>query len=181
MKKWICVGLLGLLGATSSQAAYDQHKRWWGLNVGVFIPNSGEIRDKFSDVFFRVGVSPFSDRISEKWKFAVDFNAVIANKNGNHMLVAPVTFGFARSFGSPEARAIPFVQFGVGPAFYDYDISRGSERFDTTRVGGNANVEAGVLLDRRFAVTGRADFYTKTDDFDFSGISVTVAYAVFRW
>src|ERR1051325_6803583 len=88
MKKWICVGILGLLGAASSQAADDHHKHWWGLNIGVFVPNSGEIRDKFSDVFFRVGISPFTDRISEKWKFAVDVNAVLANKHGNHMLVA---------------------------------------------------------------------------------------------
>ena len=157
------------------------HKRWWGVSFGVFVPNSGEIRDRFSDVFFRFGITPFEDRISEKWKFAADFNAVLASKNGNHMLAMPVTFGLARSFGSPEARAIPFVQFGVGPALFDYSIARGAERFKATRVGGNANVEAGVLLDRRMAVTARADFYTRTDDFDFSGISLTVAYAVFRW
>src|SRR5215216_181721 len=125
MKKWVCVGLLALLGAASTLAADDHHKRWWGLSLGAFIPNSGEIKDRFDDVFFRVGISPFDDRISDKWKFAVDFNAIIANKHGNHMLVAPVTVGLARSFGSPEARAIPFVQFGIGPALFDYDIARG--------------------------------------------------------
>jgi hypothetical protein len=182
MRKWLSVGLVLVAGLSSALGADDNdRKKWWGLSVGVFLPSSGEIQDRFDDVFFRVGISPFEDRISDRWKFAVDFNALFANKNGNRLFVAPVTVGFARSFGSPEARSIPFVQFGVGPAYYDYSIARGSGRVSTRRVGGNANVEAGILFDRRFALTGRADFYTKTDDFDFSGFSVTLAYAAFRW
>ena len=177
----VALSLLAVSGAVLAAEQNQDRRKWWGVSFGVFLPNSGEIQDRFDDVFFRVGISPFEDRISDRWKFAYDLNVMYANKNGNRLLVVPLTFGFTRSFGDPEARSVPFVQFGVGPAYFDYSIARGEDRIKSSRIGGTANVEAGILFDKRFAITGRADFYTKTDDFDFSGISFTVAYAAFRW
>lgn len=184
---------LAAVFSTAFAAVGQDRRAWWGLDVGGYFPTNGEMRDIFGDVLLRVGVRPFEQRISDKWKFIVDVNALSARKNGSKLFLMPVTFGFTRSFGSPESRTIPFVQVAAGPAYYDYSINReveitaeggkGSEteRFSKKRFGANANIEAGVLIDKRFALVARADFYTKADDFDFNGISLTFSYAAFRW
>ena len=178
MKRWTFLAVIGLSAASSFAA---DNKSWWGASVGAFFPNSGEMRDMFGSAFVRFGIGPFEKRISERWRSTFDFAILGANKDGNRIFALPLTFGVTRSFGNPNSRSIPFVQVCAGPAFFDYDLGRGSERFKTSRVGGNANVELGILFDRRFAITLRGDFYTKTDDFDFSGTSITFAYAAFRW
>src|SRR5689334_17105456 len=98
MRKGIAIALVGLIGVTSAFAAAEHKKKWWGLSLGVFLPNSGEIKDRFSDVFFRVGVAPFEDRLTSKWRFIVDLNTIFANKDGNHLFAAPLTVGFTRAF-----------------------------------------------------------------------------------
>jgi hypothetical protein len=172
---------VGCSSAFAEDSASRDRKRWWGFDVGFFRPNSSEIRNAFDDYMIRFGFRPFEDRISEKWRVIFDFTVLAADRNDNRLLAIPVTVGVTRSLGSPESDLIPFVQAGIGPAYYDYSIVRGTERISTKRVGGNANLELGVLMSRRLAIVGRADFYTETDDFDFSGVSLTVSWAAFRW
>jgi hypothetical protein len=189
MGKWL--GLAAALTMGTMALAQDgKSKPWWGVDVGFYHPTSNEISDRFGDTLFRLGIRPFEDRITKDWKFAVDFTVLTARKRGDRLLAIPLTFGFTRSFGNPEGSAIPFVQFGVGPAFYDYSITRDApvetngtttERVKDSRWGGNANIEVGVMFNRRFSVSVRGDWYTKTDDFDFSGVSLSLSYAAFKW
>jgi hypothetical protein len=185
MKLRVSIVLFVLCG-TMSAFAQDREKPWWGLDLGVFRPTSGEISDKFGDNLFRVGFRPFTNRISEKWKLIYDFSVITASDDGERMLVIPLTVGFTRSFGDPEGDMIPFVQFGAGPAYYDYSLTRTTlgpvtERFKTRRVGANANLELGVLISKRFALVGRGDWFTEADGFDFSGISLTLSWAILRF
>lgn len=179
--------------STALSATIDDRKNWWGVDVGAYFPSSSEIRDIFGGALLRVGVRPFEQRVSDKWKFIVDVNALAARKHGSKLFVMPVTFGFTRSFGDPESKSIPFVQVAAGPAYYDYTILRNmeveaeggkgssTERISKKRFGANANVELGMLFDQRLAVVLRGDFYTKADDLDFNGFSLTLSYAAFRW
>lgn len=193
-KVLLCCGLLSVLGAYAGAADTqdERAKRWWGVDVGVFHPTSSEIRDAFDENMFRIGFRPFEGRISDKWKFIVDVTVISANQHGNKLFALPISGGFTRSFGDAEGNTVPFVQVGVGPAYYDYSITRpggeitkagvsGDKRFSTKRVGANANVELGVVLNKRFAIVGRYDYFTKADDFDFSGASLTLSYAVAKW
>ena len=178
--------VLFLLSWAVASFAQDREKPWWGLDLGVFRPSSGEISDKFGQNLFRIGFRPFTNRISEKWKLIYDFSIISASDSGERMLVIPLTVGFTRSFGDPEGDFIPFVQFGVGPAYYDYSLTRTTfgpvtERFKTRRVGGNANLEVGAMFSKRFALVARGDWFTKADDFDFSGISITLSWAILRF
>lgn len=166
--------------------AQDREKPWWGLDLGVFRPTSGEISDKFGENLFRIGFRPFTNRISEKWRLIYDFSVISASDSGERMLLIPLTVGFTRSFGDPEGDMIPFIQFGAGPAYLDYNLTRTTagpvtERFKTSRVGGNANLELGVLISKRFALVGRGDWFTDADGFDFSGISLTLSWAILRF
>lgn len=193
MKLWITGVALAACVSTALAAPDEDRKKWWGADIGVYFPTNGEIRDAFGDTLLRFGLRPFEKRISDRWKFIVDVNALAARKDGNKLFAMPVTFGFTRSFGDPASKSIPFVQIAAGPAYYDYSIYRDvevsaeggkepeRERISKKRFGGNANIEAGILFDHRFALVARADFYTKSDDFDFSGISLTFSYAAFRW
>lgn len=194
-KVLLSCGLLSVLGAYAgaTDTQDERAKRWWGVDVGVFHPTSSEIRDAFDENMFRIGFRPFTSHISDKWKFIVDVTVISANLHGNKLFALPITGGFTRSFADEEENTVPFVQVGVGPAYYDYSITRpgaedvrptgtaGDRRFSTKRVGGNANIELGVVLNKRFAIVGRYDYFTKTDDFDFSGASLTISYAVAKW
>lgn len=193
MRAWTTGAILAICASTAFSSTIDDRKNWWGLDVGAYFPTSSEIRDVFGDAMLRVGIRPFERRISDKWKFIVDVNALAARKHGSKLFIMPITFGFTRSFGSPDSNSIPFVQVAAGPAYYDYTIYRSTEisdmgdkgsdteRISKKRFGANANIEAGILLNHRFAIIARGDFYSKADDFDFSGISLTLSYAAFRW
>lgn len=177
-----------LLGLAVPALGQSRHKTWWGVDVGFYRPTSGEIRDAFGDSLFRFGLRPFENRITKDWKFAVDVTILSARSGDDRLLAIPLTFGFTRSFGNPEDTAIPFVQVAAGPAYYDYAIGRDVEAEGTTtervkdrKWGSNVNLEAGVMFNRRFSVSVRGDWYSKTDDFDFSGVSLTLSYAAFRW
>jgi hypothetical protein len=63
----------------------------------------------------------------------------------------------------------------------DYRLFRNSVSYRDSKIGWNANVEVGALLGRKLAITGRYDLYSKSDGFDFSGFSVSVNLALFRW
>lgn len=182
------VTLAAVLGLPASSSAQAHGKTWWGVDIGFYRPNSGEIRDAFGDSLFRFGLRPFENRITKDWKFAVDVNILSARSGDDRLLAIPLTVGFTRSFGNPEDAAIPFVQIAAGPTYYDYSIGRevevqgnGTEQVKGSKWGSNVNLEAGVMFNRRFSVSVRGDWYSKTDDFDFSGVSFTLSYAAFRW
>ena len=164
-----------------------RERPWWGVDVGAYFPTDGEIRDRFGTALFRLGFRPFEPKRTGKWRIVTDLTVISASKFGNHMLLIPWTVGVMSTFGEPDKWPASFVSVGVVPAYMDYAIDRLSSdqttliRFSAQKFGASAHVEAGVLLQPRLSVTGRYDWFSQSDDFDFSGFSLTVAYALWRW
>jgi hypothetical protein len=180
--------LLAAASIAAISASQGRPRTWWGIDAGVYIPTSSEIRDAFGDGLFKFGLRPFENRITRDWKFTTDITILTARGNGNRLLAVPITFGFTRSFGDPDAPSVPFFQIAAGPAYFDYSIERevqvqgpSVQRVKDRKWGSNVNAELGVLFNRRLAVSLRGDWYSETDDFDFSGVSLTLSYAAFRW
>ncbi len=181
---------MGVLAALAASAmGQSRNPTWWGVDLGVYRPNASEIRDAFGDTLFRFGLRPFENKITRDWKFTVDVNILSARRGDDRLLAIPLTFGFTRSFGNPEDAAIPFVQVAAGPAYFDYSIERDAPetqgkstvQVKDRRWGSNVNAEFGVMFNRRLCLSLRGDWYSKADDFDFSGVSLTLSYAAFRW
>ncbi len=157
--------------------------RNWALEVGVYVPTSGEMRDAFEDGLIRLGLRPYRMREPSKWRQTTDITIVSASRKGNRMFLLPVALGLTRSFGDADGRNLAFVSFGAGPAFYDYAITRPSNltRYSTQKVGASGYVEAGVQLQNRLTLTGRYQWFSESHGFDFSGVSASVAFVVARW
>jgi hypothetical protein len=168
-----------------TQEGQDNDRRqWWALDVGAYFPVDGEIRDRFNDVLIRVGFRPYRVPKADKGRWVFDFGVVAAKSDESRMLVVPLTFGWLQTFGSEE-KGITFITAGVGPAYYDYSIERlvGMSIVDVKgrKIGASAHIDVGVTLQKRLTFTARYDWFSESDDFDFSGWSLNLSWAVFRW
>ncbi|MFQ3586309.1 MAG: hypothetical protein SNJ74_07540 [Fimbriimonadaceae bacterium] len=195
MKRLLGVVLAGVLAGgavaqdapNASQEAQPRRGSWWAIDGGAFIPSSGEIRDRFGDTLLRIGARPFEAKIRDNWTFTTDITVLSARGKGSKLFALPVTAGVTRAFARKEDDFVPIVTIATGPAYYDYSILRADpvqpvlNRISTKRVGWNAHVETAFIVNQRLAIALRYDWYSKTDGFDFSGLSVGLSYAVARF
>ncbi len=182
-----CAGLaLRALGQGSDQEQEEpKKKRWWAIDAGVYRPTSEEIRDRFGDYLFRVGVRPFGNELIGSGKPFIDATILTARQGSSHLFVLPVTLGFITSTGDENDDTISFASVGVGPAYYNYKIKRlvGSTivTIKESTFGWSAHAEIGIRIQKRLTITGRYDWFSESNDFDFSGFSLNLSYAAFRW
>lgn len=173
---------LPLLALPLVAAAEDGQKpnRGLGLNAGVFSPSSSEMRALFGNTWLNVGIQPLNFSKPRDWRIFGGISFLTANRDGNRVLAIPATVGVLKEFNR-DADTVPYVAVAAGPAYYDYALTRGFERFATKRVGWNANLRAGVTFNQRLQVQLRYDFYSSTDDFQFDGLTLNASYLVFRF
>jgi hypothetical protein len=160
-----------------------KEKPLWGINLGAYFPVDSDISDLFGNALPRFGFSPVDRKFDKKFDIVTDVNILFANSDEARLFVLPVTVGVV--FGTGDQKSKGFVAVNAGPAYYDYVLFRfngtGFDRFDARKIGWNANVEVGLLLNNRFSITGRYDWFNKSDDFDFSGFSLNLNYTFIRW
>lgn len=192
LNKWAIVGLAVVAGA-SSVCAQDKDKddkdqgrgrNYLGVKAGLYLPSNGEIRDIFgsSIVVFGISVDDITKQ-ADKWRLTgnVDF---ITGKDGNDkFFAAPFTASIGRIFGNRGDTTRPYVRFGVGGAYFDYSITRPStgERFSTKRFGASADAEVGLIFGERFRLSAKYQWFSKVDDFDFTGIQITATYQLIKF
>lgn len=161
-----------------------ESRNWWAIDVGAYFPTDGEIRDRFGNTLWRAGFRPYRTPQAERGKVIFDATIISARNDEDRMLVIPLTVGVLKTFGEEE-RGLTFVSAGIGPAFYDYSIHRtvGLSLVDhqASTFGVGAHVDVGLTIQQRLTFTARYDWFSKSDDFDFSGFSINLSFAAFRW
>jgi opacity protein-like surface antigen len=184
--KFRTIVLVSCLAVTAGSAMAQNNRggSYLGVKGGLYFPSNGEIRDIFGSSIFVFGISAddFS-RQPDKWRLTGNFDFISGTKDNDKFFAAPVTASVGRVFGAPGDRMRPFVRFGVGGAYFDYSITRPStgERFSTKRFGFTADAEAGVFLSDRVRVSAKYVWFSKVDDFDFSGFQLTATVNLFRF
>lgn len=180
----VVASFAAVLALSSFAAAQNQKDPNWGVSVGYYIPTSGEIRDQFGDALLRYGISPISNKYSKNWAVTPDVSILSASKDGSRAFVLPLSLNLTKGFDQGNGTKT-FVSFGAGPAYFDYKLFRlvGSDvvEYKDKTVGWNANVEVGLLVNRRFSLEARYDWFQEQDGFDLSGWSISANYALFRW
>ncbi len=183
------MGIASVVLATSAVAQNDQKKpepakNNFGIKAGLYMPTQSLTRDIFGSTIFVVGLS-FDDfsRQADKWRPTVDFDFISGRKDGNKFFAAPVMASMGRVFGSPDDDFRPFVRIGAGLAYFDYSINHPdtSERFSTKRLGFGGSAEAGFFINDKFRLSAKYVLFSKTDEFDFSGLQMTATYNVFKF
>ncbi len=160
-----------------------KEKPLWGMNLGAYFPVDGDISDLFGSALPRFGFSPVDRKFEKKFDIVTDVNILFADSDDARLFIFPVTVGAVLGIGDQTTKG--FVAVNAGPALYDYVLFRsngkGFDRFDARKIGWNVNLEVGILLNNRFSITGRYDWFNKSDDFDFSGYSFNLNYTFLRW
>ena len=92
-------------------------KTWWGLEVGVYVPTSAELRDQFNGSMLRVGVAPMTKKFDDNWKVAPDLNFLVAEQDNSRLILVPATIGVSKGFSNGGSKT--YISAGTGPAYYD--------------------------------------------------------------
>lgn len=159
-----------------------------GIDLGLFLPGDGDVRDVFGKSWFRVGITPLGFQEPGNWRFTFDVGFLQRKRNfvlpegkfvesRNRVTLVPVTFGVTRSFSENED-FLPYVAVRIGPYYANVD----SDEFgvDKSGIGINANAALGASFSNLFYIEGRYDWYSRFKGIDFSGFSFSAGIKLFE-
>ncbi len=165
----------------ASAVAGDSNDRWFGLQGGAYFFRSAELQDRFGNPLASIGIQPFTAKIGRDWQVIGDVHFLTASRNGNRLLAIPLTASVSKKLGNPNDRVLPVLRFGIGPSYYDYSIERTSGRVKDRTWGWNSNIGLDFVFDKRMALSFRYDQYSKTDDLDFSGLTISLTFGLIKF
>lgn len=169
-----------LLTSAAAQAAGDYNV--WNLKAGIFMPTSTEMRDLFGDTWLSMGITPGQKVFTDKWTFGGDIGLIWANRGGNRLLLVPGTVGFSRRFSSGKETVVPYAAIRAGVAYYDYSITRPlGPTFTRTKFNTTANAELGLVVSQKLTLGARYDWFAKSDDFQFDGLTLWAQLTLFQF
>lgn len=174
----ICLSLAAL--PLAAQSIPDK-KNPWGVKVGFFMPASSVTRTLLGSTWVSYGFGPTKFDLREGWTLSTDLEFVSQKKNGNKFFMALPTAGVQKLFADPDEKSVPYVAFRVGPAYFDYSITRAGTYISKKRFGWTSNVEVGVVISDRVKFSGRYDITSRHDGFNFDGFTFAVNYQVVRF
>lgn len=167
-----------LIGAASA----NDFMRNWDLDAGVFVPQSKELRDVFGDNWVTFGVSPTRKPDKYGWLVSPDANLIYNENDGSRVLMIPVSIGIANRTKIKGSRWTPYVAARVGVSYLDYGIDLSpSVRISANEFVGNANVEAGAIYNDSVRIRLRYDWFGKSNDLLFDGLSMTISWTAIRF
>jgi hypothetical protein len=147
------------------------------VSYSAFMPTDGETRSNFGKVWNGLGLGFF--RPERPRKLVFDWSFSVLSKNGaSDALLIPVTAGVLRGF-SPDPDRQPYVALRVGPYYGTVDDNR--EGPDDSKIGACANIAFGLVIDRRYLLEARYDWFTTLAGNNFNGLTLTVAAKVFQY
>lgn len=156
------------------------HSKWMGIEVGAYIPNDSTIRDVYG-TGLKVGISPTTRIRHDHWHLDGDFGLIADNHYGNKLLIVTGNAAYERAFGPDSADSQPFVRFSGGLAYNDHSFNIGSAHYSNKTVGPDAAVEVGTMIRGRWRLSARYNLFSKSDDFEFSGITLSLQYWAFKY
>jgi hypothetical protein len=183
--KWtnaFSVAALTACAAIGSAQNPNSSGTYVGLEAGAYFPTDTTIRNVFGSTLPRVGINFINNAQPDKMKPSVNFAVIGASKNGNRFLAIPITLGIGKQYGAVGAGARPYWRAGAGAAYFDYSIDAtnsgtpvAARKFGFTAVG-----EVGILLSDRIRLSASYNYFSKQDDFNFSGWDLKVSFLFWR-
>ncbi|HVL39317.1 MAG TPA: acyloxyacyl hydrolase [Fimbriimonadaceae bacterium] len=172
--------LLSVSLVAAAPLALAQGDSLVGLSVGVFMPQHSEIRDALGSSWFQYGFSP-SVRLRGDLDIRPELSFLGQHDDGNRLLIVSLPFAITKRFADDQASTVPYVAAGLGPAYFDYAITRPDlTRVSEKRFGWTAHVEVGMVLSNRLRAHARYIKFSEHDGFKFDGIQVGLSYQFFN-
>jgi hypothetical protein len=183
--KWMNAFAIAGIAATAALASAqnpDRSGTYLGVEAGAYFPTDTVIRNVFGSTLPRFGVNFINNSVPNKLKPSINFSVIGASKDGNRFLVIPVTAGLGQQMGAPGASARPYWRAGAGLAYFDYSIdpTGGGTSIASRKFGFSAVGEVGILLSERVRISASYNYFSKQDDFNFSGWDIKVSFLLWK-
>jgi hypothetical protein len=161
--------------AALSTSAFAQERSIY-IGAGGYFPTGKRVKDLIGDSVrfdFDFG-GPISNQI---WKISPDLHFVSGSKNGNKFTVVPFGVSAVKSFGSQGGHST-YVKFLAGGAYTDYSLNEGTTHYSGKKFGAGGSAEVGSYLTEKVKLSVRYDAFSKVDNFDFSGLTAQLQFAI---
>lgn len=160
----------------------DTSGTYLGLEAGAYFPSDTVIRNVFGSTLPRFGISFINNSQPNKLKPSFNFAVIGASKDGNRFLAIPVTVGYGQQYGSAGSGARPYWRAGAGLAYFDYSIdpTNSGTAIAATKIGFTAVGEVGILLSEKVRLSASYNYFSKQDDFNFSGFDLKVSFLFWK-
>ncbi len=147
------------------------------VNYYAFLPTDSETRSNFGKVWNSFGIGRFRPERPNKWVF--DWDATFWAKDGaSDALLIPVTVGVQRGLSrDPDQQS--YLAVRVGPYYGKVDDNLMGP--DDSKIGGCANVALGLVINRKYVLEARYDWFTKLAGNDLNGLTLTAGVEVFEF
>jgi len=155
--------------------------RKWGIQGGIFLPSNDRVKDTLGDTWFRFGISPIDINVKKGWAFDPNIQIQYANRYDNRLLLIPATVGFSGQFKLKDSDIRPYVAARIGAAFTDYSIYNGLTTDKKSTIVPTSNVEAGLIFGDSFQLSLRYDWFGRTSDYYFDGLSIQAKFIILRF
>jgi hypothetical protein len=173
----------GQVGTPDSQIETAESGESEGKKIRVsveyspFLPGDADARSTFGTVWGSFGIGLFRPERPERWAFDWDLT-VLSQSGESDVLLIPLTVGAQRGFGKdPDLQ--PYVALRAGP--YYGSVEDNLKGPDDTKIGASANVSAGLVLQRRYLLEARYDWFSELAGNDLSGFTLTLGVKVFEF
>lgn len=145
------------------------------VTYSAFFPGDGETRENFGTMWWSIGIGRFHPERPDAWTF--DWDATMLRKKGaSKALLIPVTAGVQRGLDT-QRDVQPYVAVRLGP--YYGEVGDNTKGPDDATIGFNANASAGIIVQRKYVLEARYDWFTPIAGNDFNGITLTAGVKVF--
>jgi opacity protein-like surface antigen len=183
--KWtsaVTVAALMTTAALASAQNPDSSGTYLGLEAGAYFPTDRVIRDVFGSTLPRFGINFINNSQPQKMKPSFNFAVIGASKDGNRFLAIPLTAGVGQQYGVPGSTIRPYWRGGAGLAYFDYSIdpNGGGTAISARKFGFTAVGEVGVLVSERIRISASYNYFSKQDDFNFSGWDLKISFLLWK-
>lgn len=145
------------------------------VNYYTFIPSDGETRTNFGKVWSSFGIGRFRPERPKEWAFDWDVT-FWAQDGASEVLLIPLTVGVQRGLSqNPDRQS--YLAARVGP--YYGKVEDNLKGPDDSKFGVNANLALGMVINQRYVVEARYDWFTKIAGNDLNGLTLTAGVKVF--
>ncbi|MCU0315203.1 MAG: hypothetical protein MUC92_01280 [Fimbriimonadaceae bacterium] len=186
MTKRIITAAAGLLALTPCAFAQGNNL---GLEYGIFFPSDSNLRKALGDQWVSFGLgrvgTPRANRGRDNLQSNLNF--ISKDANGNRIFLAAYSLGVTRPLGGDDRGMRGgqvsglFFSLRGGIAYQDYAVTLPGGRRSGKKIGFNGNAELGYALGQNFVISARYDIFSEADGLRFDGLSLSVAYGLFRF
>ncbi len=144
------------VGATESGRS-EKKRIYVSVDYSAFFPAGSEARRNFGEGWGSIGIGRFRPERPSKWAF--DWDVTVLQRDGaSDALLIPMTVGAERGLSRNPNRQ-SYLAARVGPYYGKVDDNLKGP--DDTTIGVNANLSTGMVVDQKYVLEARYDWFTK--------------------